>query len=71
VKTEKKVKELRGDIRLVSNPFFRKIQIHPTKKKNEPSGQEMHLKIPLSSRGLKSSNSKTGRKVAALHIFVK
>ncbi len=31
----------------------------------------MHLKIPLSSRGLKLSNCKPGCRVSALHFFVK
>jgi hypothetical protein len=39
--------------------------------KNEPFSQEMHLKIPLSSLGLKLSNPKPGCEVSALHFFVK
>jgi hypothetical protein len=39
--------------------------------KNEPFSQEMHLKIILSSRGLKLPNSKSGYGVSALHFFVK
>jgi hypothetical protein len=31
----------------------------------------MHLKIPLSSRDLKLSNSKPGYKVSVLHLFAK
>ncbi len=42
---------------------------HP--QKNEPFSQEMHLKIPLLSRGLKVSNSNPGCRVSALHFFVK
>ncbi len=42
-----------------------------TKKKPEPFSQEMHLKIPLSSRGLRLSNSKPGCRVSALCLFVK
>jgi hypothetical protein len=33
--------------------------------------QEMHLKVPLSSHGLKLSRSKTGSRFSALHFFVK
>jgi hypothetical protein len=40
-------------------------------KKTERLSQEMHLKIPLSSRGLKLSNSKPGYRVSALHFFLK
>ncbi len=38
--------------------------------KNEPFSPEMHSKIPLSSQGLKSSNSKPGSWVSPLHFFV-
>ncbi len=37
----------------------------------EPFSQKMHLKIPLSSRGLKLSNSKPGCEVSAHNFFVK
>jgi hypothetical protein len=60
VKTEKVV-ELRGDIGAftqVSTPIFEKPRSSPPK--NEPFSQEMHLKIPLVSPGLKLSNSKPG-----------
>jgi hypothetical protein len=69
---QKKVSELRGDIgaiRLVLTPSFRKPRSPPLK--NEPSSQEMHLKIPLSSWDLKLSNSKPGCWASALHFFVK
>jgi hypothetical protein len=36
-----------------------------------PFSQEMHLKIQLSNRGLKLSNSKPRCRVSALHLFVK
>jgi hypothetical protein len=68
----KEVGELRGDIsaiRYVLTPSVRKPRSSPTK--NELFSQEMHLKIPLSSRGLKFSNSKPGCIVSALHFFVK
>jgi hypothetical protein len=39
-------------------------------KKEEPPSQEMHLKIPLYSRGLELSISKSGCKVSALHFLV-
>ncbi len=42
-----------------------------TPKKNEPFSQEMHMKIPLLSRGLKLMSSKAGCKVSALHFSVK
>jgi hypothetical protein len=67
VETEKKVDELRGDIGAIRQgltPSFRKPQSSPPK--NKPLSQEMHLKIPLSSHGLKLSNSKPGCKVSAL-----
>jgi hypothetical protein len=72
VETENKVGELRGDvvaIRSVLTPSVRGSDHHPPK--NEPFSQEMHLKIPLLSRGLKMSNSKPGCIVSALHFFVK
>jgi hypothetical protein len=40
-------------------------------QKNEPLSQEMHLKITLSSWGLRLSNSKPGCRISALHFFVK
>jgi hypothetical protein len=41
------------------------------KKYNEPfSQQELHLKIPLSSRKLKFPTSKPGSRVSALHSSV-
>jgi hypothetical protein len=41
---------------------------HPPK--NELFSQEMYLKIPLSTQGLKLTNSKLGGTVPALHFFV-
>ncbi len=38
---------------------------------SESFSQEMHLKIPLSSRASKLSNSKPGCRVSAPHLFVK
>jgi hypothetical protein len=43
----------------------------PIIAKNEPFSQEMHVKIPLSTWGLKLSNSKPRFGVSALHFFVK
>ncbi len=54
----KKVGELRGDIgaiRKVLTPSFRKTRCSPTK--NEPLGQEMHLRILHFSSGLKMSGA--------------
>jgi hypothetical protein len=48
--------------------FFRKPRSSP--QKNELFSQEMHLKIPLLSRGLKLSNSKPGCRVSALHFLL-
>ncbi len=39
--------------------------------KNKPFSQEMNLKIPPLSQGLKLSNYKPGCKLLALHVFVK
>ncbi len=68
----KKVRELRADIGAISQvltPSFRKPRSSPPK--NEPFSQEMHLKIPLLSRGLKSSSSKPVCRISAIHFFVK
>jgi hypothetical protein len=43
-----------GAIRQALTPSFRKPRLSPTKE--ESFSQEMHLEIPLSSRGLKLSN---------------
>jgi hypothetical protein len=72
VKTEKKLGDLRGDIgaiRYVLAHSFRKSR--PSPPKNERFSQEMNLKIPFLSRGLKLSNSKPGCRVSTLHFFVK
>jgi hypothetical protein len=60
---------LRGDIgHLIGfDPLFQKTSI--INPKTEPFSQEMDLKIPLSSRGLKLSNSKPGCKVSAFNFF--
>ncbi len=58
-----------GAIWRVLIPSFRKPQSSPPE--NEPFSQEMHLKIPLLSRGFKLSNSKPRCRVSALHLFVK
>ncbi len=50
-------------------PLLENCDHHP--QKNEPFSQEMHLKIPPSSQGLKLSNSKPEYRVSALHFFVK
>jgi hypothetical protein len=74
VKTEKKIVEVRGGIgaiRYVLTLSFRKPRSSPRKEKTEPFSQEMHLKIPLLSQGLKLPNSKPGCRVSALHFFVK
>jgi hypothetical protein len=47
--------------------FFRKPR--PSPPNNEPFIQEMHLKMPVLSRGLKLSNSKPGCRVSALHFL--
>ncbi len=57
------------EIGLDSRASFGKPRSSPSK--NEPLSQEMHLKIPLLSQGLKLSNSKPGCRVSALHFFVK
>jgi hypothetical protein len=67
-----KVGVLRGDInatRLALTPPFRKHGSSTKKKK--PIILEMHLNTPLSSRGLKLSNSKPGCRVSGIHFFVK
>jgi hypothetical protein len=73
VKTEKEVGKLRGDIvasRKVLTPYsFRKLLSSTPRRK--PFRQEMHVKIPLLTWGLKLSDSKRGRRVSALHFFVK
>jgi hypothetical protein len=72
MKTNEKVGMFRGNIgaiRQVLTSSFRKPRSSPSK--NELFSQEMHLKIPLLSRGLKLSNSKPGCRVSALHFFVK
>jgi hypothetical protein len=67
----KKIGELRrytSAVRWVLTPSFRKpLSSSPN---NKPFSQEMHLKIPLSSQGLKLSNSKPGCRVSTLHFFV-
>ncbi len=40
-------------------------------QKTEQFSQEVHLKTPLSSRGLKLSNSKPGCRISALHFCAK
>jgi hypothetical protein len=50
-------------------PSFRKPQ--PSSPENESFSQEMHLKILLSSRDLKLSNSEQGCRVSAHHHIVK
>ncbi len=47
---------------------FRKPRSSPPK--TESFSPEMHLKIQLSSRGLKLSNSKPGCRVSSFHFFV-
>ncbi len=59
----KTVGELRDEIRAIRKPTH-----HP---QNELFSQEIHLKIPLSSRGLILSISKPGCRVSALHFFCK
>ncbi len=49
-------------------PLSKYLESSPSK--NEPFSQEMHLKILLTSRGLKLSKSKPGCRVSALQFFV-
>jgi hypothetical protein len=67
----KKVGELRGDIgaiKKVLTPFRKQWS---SAQEIEPFSPEMHLTIPLLSRGLILSISKPGCRVSALHFFVK
>jgi hypothetical protein len=70
----KKVSELRGDIDAIRQALtssFRKLRSSPPRE-TEPFSQEMHLTIPLSSRGLELSHSNPpGCRVIALHLFLK
>ncbi len=67
-----KCQKLRGDIGVISYVLtFSYRKPRSSTPKNKPFSQEMHLKIPLLSRGLKLSNSKTSCRVSALHCFVK
>jgi hypothetical protein len=64
---QKKVQANLGVIEKVLTSSFIKPRSSPPK--NEPFSQDMHLKIPILSRGLKLSNSKPGCKVSVLHFF--
>jgi hypothetical protein len=69
---KKRVGESRGEISAVNyvlTPSCRKPK--SSTPKSEPFSQEMHLKIPLLSRGLISSNFKPGCRSSALHFFVR
>jgi hypothetical protein len=53
---------------LLLSPLSEKPDNQPPR--NEQFSQEMHLNIPLLSRGLKWSNYEPGPRVSALHFFV-
>jgi hypothetical protein len=59
-------------IGLSSNPLSENPDLSfGPKKKNKVFSEEINLKIPLLSRGLKLSILKPGGRVAALHFFLK